>query len=114
MYLLYRWLLSAVALLLAAAIIPGIHVDGLFYALIVALILGFANAILRPIIVLLTLPINILTLGLFTFVINGFLFWFVSIVTEGFVVDNFSSAFLGAIIVSAISWFGSKTLLAEK
>ncbi|PJE75773.1 hypothetical protein COV04_02415 [Candidatus Uhrbacteria bacterium CG10_big_fil_rev_8_21_14_0_10_48_11] len=113
MYLIYPWLLNAVALLLAAAILPGIHIDGLFYALIVALLLGFVNAVLRPILALLTLPLNIITLGLFIFIINGFLFWLVSVIADGFVVDDFWSALLGAIIVSAISWFGSRTFLTD-
>ena len=78
MYLLARWLITALAVMLAAYLVPGITVSGLYTALWVALVLGIINAIIRPILLLLTLPINLLTLGLFTFVLNGLLFWLVA------------------------------------
>lgn len=110
MYLLARWLISALALLGAAYLVPGISISGLYVALIVALILGLINAVIRPIFIILTLPINILTLGLFTFVINGLLFWFVSSFVKGFVVSNFFSAIVGSFVVSVLSWLGSQFL----
>lgn len=104
MYLLARWLLNALALLGVAYYLPGVGVNGFYAALITALVLGLVNAVIRPIILLLTLPITIVTLGLFTFVINGLLFWFVSTVVQGFEVDSFKSAFLGALIMTLASW----------
>jgi putative membrane protein len=82
-------------------------------ALWVALALGIVNSILRPILLLLTLPINLLTLGLFTFVVNGLLFWFVSVVIDDFRVDGFWWAVLGALIVSAISTVGDRLILGK-
>ena len=98
------WLLYAGALLVVAYLVPGIHVDSFGSALIAALILGLVNAVLRPILVLLTLPVTLLTLGLFIFVINGLLFWFVGSILSGFRVDDFLSGFLGAIVYSVIAW----------
>lgn len=104
MYMLLRWLVSAVALIGIAYYVPGIRVAGFYSALIAALILGLVNAVIRPVIVLLTLPVNILTLGLFTFVINAILFWFVATVVKGFEVTGFWPAFWGALIMSVIGW----------
>ncbi len=104
MTLLLRWFISALAVLLAAYVVPGITVSGFYTALIVALVLGIMNALARPILIFLTLPINILTLGLFTFVINALLFWFVSTLVKGFEVAGFGPAFFGALVVWAVSW----------
>lgn len=104
MKLLLRWIINAGALLLLASYLPGIVVSGWYAALITALVLGLVNAVLKPILVLLTLPVNIITLGLFTFIINGLLFWFVASFIEGFAVAGFWTAFLGALIMSIISW----------
>ena len=114
MRLLLRWCLSAAALLAAAYLIPGIAVQNFYTALIVALLLGLLNAVIRPILVILTLPINLLTLGLFTFVINGLLFWFVASFVDGFAVSGFWVAVLGAIVVSLISWLGGQLLEAVR
>lgn len=105
MYLLFRWVMNALVLLLIAYYIPGIQVSGFYAALITALILGLVNAILRPIFLLLTLPVNIVTLGLFTFVINALLFWFVATIVKGFEVAGFWPAFWGALLMSVVSWF---------
>lgn len=110
MRLILKWLISALALLLASSLLAGIEVSSLYIALVVALILGFLNAIIRPILLLLTLPINILTLGLFTFVLNGFIFWFVASFIEGFFVDGFLWAILGALFVSIFSWAANQLL----
>ena len=104
MHLLLRWILNALALLLVTRIVPGVTVDGFYAALIVALVLGVVNALIRPILIFLTLPINILTLGLFTFVINALLFWFVSTFVKGFHVSGFAAAFWGALVLWAVSW----------
>ena len=93
MNLLLRWLINAGTLLLLAYYLPGMEVSGWYAALITAFVLGLVNAVLKPILVILTLPVNILTLGLFTFVINALLFWFVASFIEGFAVTGFWSAF---------------------
>ncbi len=90
-----------------ALYLPGIEVEGWYAAFMSALLLGLLNALLRPLLLLFTLPINILTLGLFTFVINGLLFWFVSSIVEGFSVSGFWSAFWAAFIMSVCNWLVS-------
>jgi putative membrane protein len=102
--LLIRWLFLTVAILVAAHLIQGIEVKGFWSAFWAAAILGVLNALFRPILILLTLPINILTLGLFTFVINAFLIMMVSGVVGGFEVHGFWSALLGSLVISVISW----------
>jgi putative membrane protein len=104
MYLLLRWLINAIAILGIAYYVPGISVSGFYAALIAALVLGIINALLRPILILLTLPVNILTLGLFTLIINAVLFWLTSTIVKGFVVADFKAAFIGALIMWIISW----------
>lgn len=101
--LLLRFLINVLALLLTAYLINGIEISGIYAAVIAAFILGLVNAVIRPVLILLTLPINILTLGLFTLVINGLLFWFVASFIEGFEVAGFLPAFVGALIMSIIS-----------
>lgn len=110
MYILFRWMLNALALFFTASVIPGLHLTGFYAALITVLVLGLVNAFIRPLLVVLTLPINILTLGLFTLVINGLLFWLVSTLVKGFTVENFTAAFLGALVFSIISWIISQLL----
>lgn len=105
MNILIRLLLNAAALLLVAYLVPGFHVDGFYAALIAALILGVVNAVIKPILVLLTLPVSILTLGLFTFVINAALIWFVSTIVKGFEVESFTAALIGGLALWVISWF---------
>ncbi len=106
--LIARWFIVALALLLAQTVLPGIEVVNFYIALIVAIILGIVNLTLRPLFILLTLPLSILTLGLFTLVINALLFWFVASFVEGFLVSGFGSAFLGALFVSVVKWLGDK------
>ena len=103
MKILARIIITAFALLLVARFVPGITVDGLYPALIAALILGILNVIVRPILVILTFPITIVTLGLFIFVINAFLFLFVASFVDGFAVSGFWTALFGSIVVSVIS-----------
>lgn len=104
MRLLLRWLLSATTLMVLAYYLPGITVTGFYSALIAALILGLINALVRPLALLLTLPVNILTLGLFTFVINALMFWLAASIVKGFYVAGFWPAFWGALIMWLVSW----------
>ena len=104
MYLLLIWILNALALIAVANFVPGIHVDGFVSALIAAFFLGLVNTLIRPLLLLLTLPVTLVTLGLFIFVINGLLFWFVGSVLRGFVVDGFWYGVLGAALYSIFSW----------
>ena len=101
---LIRLIVNAVALICVAYVVPGIHVSGLGGALIAALILGVVNAILRPILVVLSLPLELVTLGLFTLVINALLFWLVGALHVGLTVDGFWPAFWGAIVMAIVSW----------
>ena len=110
MKLLTKLLITVFALLFVARYIPGIVVDDFYTALVVAILLGLINLTLKPILIVLTLPITILTLGLFTFVINAALFWFIATFVEGFAVEGFVAAFIGAFIVSLFSWLGNKLL----
>jgi putative membrane protein len=108
--LLIGWLLNAVALLAVAYLLPSIQVDSFGSALIAALVLGLVNALVRPLLVLLTLPVTLLTLGLFLLVINGLLFWAVGGILEGFEVGGFWSGVFGALLYSLISWLLSTAL----
>ena len=103
-----KLLITMLALLFVAEYVPGIFVSGFYIALIVAVILGLINLTLKPILLILTLPINIISLGFFTFVINAFLFWFVSTFIEGLTVVGVLPAFVGALIVSVFSWIGNR------
>lgn len=107
MKLITRIALTALALLLVAYIIPGVAIDGLYPAIIAAIILGILNAIVRPILIILTLPITILTLGLFIFFINASLFYFTASFIDGFFVSGLVPALLGSILVSIISAIGN-------
>jgi putative membrane protein len=110
MSLLIRLIVNAVALLIVARLIPGVHVSGIGSALIAALILGIVNAVLKPILVILSLPVEILTLGLFTLVINAALFYLVAALGVGLTVDGFWSAFLGALVLSIVSFILSSVV----
>ncbi len=105
MNLLINWLVSAIVIILAAYILPGVHVANFATALIVAVVLGILNMFIKPILILLTLPITILTLGLFTFVINALLILFTSRLISGFQVDGFWWALLYGIVISLINAF---------
>lgn len=109
-----KWLIVALSVLGAAYIVPGITVSSFYIALIVALIWGVVSFVIKPILHIIALPITILTLGLFSFVINGLLFWFVSSFIEGFEVDGFIPAVLGALVVSILTWLGKKIFIRDK
>ncbi|CAJ0692191.1 MAG: phage holin family protein [Ralstonia sp.] len=113
MRLLAVWVINALALLLVAYLLKGIHVNGFGSALIAALVLGLVNTLIRPILVILTLPVTLLTLGLFIFIINALLFLFVGNLLAGFQVASFGAALLGSILYSVISWLLSSLLLRE-
>ena len=97
---LVRWLLLAAALLLVAHLYPGVMVKSFSSAMIAALVLGLLNALLRPLLVLLTLPVTVLTLGLFLFVINALMFYFAAELLSGLAVASFGAALIGSLIYS--------------
>lgn len=103
MYLILRWLLNALGLLAIAYLVPGIFVERLYIALILVVVLGIVNALLGGLIKLLTLPLTILTLGLFSLVVNGLMFWFVSSFIKGFYVSGFWIAVLGALLYTLVT-----------
>ena len=105
------WLINAVALIAVAYLMPSITVSSFGAALVAALVLGLVNAVVRPILVLLTLPVTILTLGLFIFVLNGLLFWMVGAWLQGFEVGGFWAGVFGAILFSLVSWALSALVL---
>jgi putative membrane protein len=104
MIFLIHWLITTISVLIAAYLLPGVQVKGFFAALVTALVLGLINTFIRPILLILTLPINILTLGLFTFVINALLILLTSAVVPGFDVRNFWWALLFSFVLSLIKW----------
>ena len=114
MRILLVWIFNAMALIAVAYFLPGIKVDGFVAALVAALVLGLVNTLIRPILVVLTLPITIVTVGLFILVINGFLFWFVGSVLKGFSVANFWYGVGGALLYSIFSWAMSNLLPQSK
>ena len=103
MKLIVRWLLLAAALLLVAHLSPGVSVNSFAAALVAALVLGLLNILVRPLLVLLTLPVTVLTLGLFLFVINALMFWAAAGLLAGFKVDGFGAALIGSVIYSIAS-----------
>ena len=102
MALLLKWLLSAASLLFVAYFYSGVQVTGYGAALIAAAVIGLFNAVLRPVLVVLTLPVTIVTVGLFLFIINALLFWAAASVLDGFQVRGFGAALLGSLIYSAL------------
>lgn len=104
MRLILRWILNAVALLLLPELISGLRVDSYAAALVAALLLGLVNAMIRPLLILITLPITVLTLGIFALIINALLFWGVSGLVGGVHVADFWTAFWGALLYSVFTW----------
>ena len=102
MTLIYKWLAGSLALLSAPYLIPGITIANFYTALVAVFVLGILHITVRPVLLLLTLPINMFTLGLFSLVLNALIFWFLSTIVKGLQVDGFVSAFLGALFVSAV------------
>ena len=104
MRLLFRVLLNAVALLVAAWLVPGVQITGAAAAVLAALLLGVVNALVRPVLLLLTLPFTLVTLGLFIFVVNAVCFALTAALVPGFRLSGFLAALLGSIVVSLVSW----------
>lgn len=111
MRLLVTWLINAASLFALPYLLPTVYVQDFTVALIAALVLGLVNTLVRPILVLLTLPVTILTLGLFILVINGLMFWAVANFVSGFYVASFGTAMLAALLYSVISWALSALIL---
>lgn len=103
MTLIFNWLISAVAIIIAAYLLPHVTIDSFITALVVAVVLGLVNAFLRPILVIFTLPVNVLTLGLFTFVINAALIWLAQMIVPGFDIANFGWAIIFAVVLAFIN-----------
>jgi putative membrane protein len=102
MKLLAKWLLAACALLLVAYLHPGVQIQSFTSALIAAAIMGLLNTVVRPVLVVLTLPVTVVTLGLFLFVINALMFWAAASLLDGFFVNGFWAALLGSLIYSVL------------
>lgn len=113
MRLVITWIINALALLALPYLMPSVRLDSFGAALIAALVLGLVNTLIRPVLVLLTLPVTLLTLGLFILVINGLLFWMVANLVNGFQVAGFWSAMGAALLYSLISWALSALLLKK-
>jgi putative membrane protein len=111
--LLIGWLLNAVALLAVAYLLPSIQVTSFGAALVAALVLGLVNTLVRPVLVILTLPVTVLTLGLFLLVLNGLLFWAVGNLLAGFSVGGFWPGVFGALLYSIVSWLLASLLPAK-
>jgi len=101
---LVRVLANALAIVFAAVIVPGIEIQGFLVALGAGLVLGLVNAVVRPILLVLTFPLTLVTLGLFLFVLNGLCLWLTSMLVKGFEIQGFWAAIFGALIVSVVSW----------
>lgn len=104
------FLITPAVLLIATAYIPGVFVSSVYIAIIVAIILGFLNIFIRPILLFFSLPITIITFGLFIFVVNALLLWFVSTFISGFSFEGFMPAFITAILISVAHWIGDMVL----
>lgn len=114
MTLIIRWFVNALALMLVAYLYSGVQVTGIIHALLAALVLGLVNAVIRPILVILTLPVTLLTLGLFIFVINALLFWLVAEIVKGFTVTSFTAALVGSLMYSVITILTSWLISSPK
>jgi putative membrane protein len=102
-----RWLIITGAILIASMVVPGIKVDSLLTTILAAALLGLINVFIKPVLIILTLPLNILTLGVFTFFINAFMLELVAYFVKGFEVQSFLAAFLGSLIISVVTWFAN-------
>ncbi len=111
MRILISWFINALALVALPYLMPSIRVDNIWTALVAALVLGLVNTLIRPLLILLTLPVTLISLGLFILVINGLMFWMVATLVNGFRVEGFWSAVGGALLYSVISWALSTLIL---
>ena len=101
---LLRWSMNLLALVVAASLIDGVRIESIVMAVLAAGIMGVVNAVIRPLVLLLTLPINLVTLGLFTLVINAVMLQLVAYLAPGFIIETFRAAFWGALVISLVSW----------
>lgn len=101
--LIARWILNGLALYIVANILPGIHLSDFGSALVAVLVIGLVNALIKPILFLLTLPVTVLTLGLFTFILNALMLMLASSITPGFKIDGFGTALIGSILLSLVT-----------
>lgn len=113
MRLLLLWLINTAAILALPHLLESVRVDSLSSAFMAALVLGLVNTVIRPIVILLTLPVTFLSLGLFIFIINGLMFWVVADLVTGFQVASFGSAVLAAFVYSVLSWLMSAILIRK-
>lgn len=114
MLLLLIWIVNSLVIFGVAHLIPGIVIENMFAALFFAFILGIINTIIRPILMILTLPISIITLGIFTLVVNAFTFWLASVVSFGVEIQTFAAAFWGGLIVWIVTWITNNMLMFSK
>ncbi len=114
MKIILGWVLNAFALVIVTFLIQGIKVDSFTAAMIAALVIGLVNMLIKPILLILTFPITIITLGLFIFVINGLLFYLVGNYVQGFHVNTLMAGILGALVYSVVSWVLSIALIPDK
>jgi len=114
MLVITRWLVITAAILLASWLVPGIRVESVWTAVFAAAVLGLINTFIKPVLIILTLPLNILTLGIFTFFLNAFLLQLVAYLIRGFEVKGFLAAFLGALIISVVSWLANQFIVRHK
>ena len=114
MHFIARLVLNGIAIIVAAWLLPGLHVSGPFAALIAGVILGFVNAIVRPVLFLLTLPLTLVTLGLFIFVLNALCLGLTAALVPGFDIDSFWWALLGALLISIVSWILNGLLVGKR
>jgi putative membrane protein len=112
-HILTRIIVTAFSLIVVAEVVPGIAIDSVYAAIIAAVVLGIVNVLIRPILVILTLPVSILTLGLFIFVINAGLFFWVASFIDGFTVDGFVPALMGSVIVSIVSTIANRAARSD-
>jgi len=110
MTVIFKWLIAAASIFGAAYFIPGISVVSFYSALIASLVLGVLNITVKPILYLLTLPVNMVTFGLFSIVINAVIFWFLSTIVKGIEISGFTAALLGSLFVSAVMFVADKIL----
>lgn len=111
---LVKFLVNVVVLLITAYIVPGFIIANFLTAIIAAIVIAIVNALLKPIMMFISLPINILTFGLFTFIINGFLLWFASLFVPGFDIAGFWTAVLGSIVITLVSSVLNSLLVSNK
>ena len=114
MHLLLRLLVNAVAFYLIARYVPGFHVASFTAAIIAALIFGIVNAIVRPLVLLITLPLTILTLGIFVLIVNALMMWLTASIAPGFRVDGFTPAFIGALVMMIVSFLTTQLFKSEE